>query len=548
MKRSMLAIRFFSFLGPAVSLMSQLVLASSGVQFTARVDQDQISIEDTVALKLTVSVDSNANASEPQFAAPDFQVVNEFNSVSVQYDSARGMQKNQEITVVLRPRSKGNFKISGIQIKVDDQVLTANDINIGVTANGPRGKQSVQSGGRTGGGFGGGSGRIRLMPPGGGAPRRGDDPDSAKVSAFIRAEIDRSAVFKGEQIVVSYYLYHQMKVFNLQVEKFPVLSGFLREDLEMPIMGQRLESEAVTIKNEPYQRSLLARYAAYPLQEGKLDIDSMTLRYNYYSSPRNSLVDDEDPFFSFFQQLSPRAAGAESEHLNVQVLPLPEMGRPSSFVGGVGDFTVNSAVNKYEVKANEAVSFVLKVEGRGNVASIQEPKTVWPNGIEMYESKGKSQIDRGGVGRKLFEFLLIPRATGKIQLPAVEVGFFDPIKKQYYTKSTAPIDLTVTESAAGNGMTTTTAPVNGATSSVASSISATPSPSSSPKSAISTPPAVSNPDEPRGLKPLYVHPAVEGGQSPIWRLLYLACSAGLALLIALVGQGLFSEKASRSRP
>ena len=105
-------------------------------------------------------------------------------------------------------------------------------------------------------------------------------------------------------------------------------------------MSQRLDSEAVTLKGEPYERTLLARYAAYPIQDGKLDIDSMSLKFNYFQKSSRGLFGNDDPFFSFFPQMAPKVAAGKSDLLSISVVPLPEAGKPSSFSGGVGRFTV----------------------------------------------------------------------------------------------------------------------------------------------------------------------------------------------------------------
>ena len=156
---------------------------------------------------------------------------------------------------------------------------------------------------------------------------------------------DKTKAYKGEQIIVSYYLYRRVRVFNIQVDKFPILNGFLREDLEMPVLGQRLDTERVVLDGVPYERSLLMRYAAYPLQEGKLQIDSTSLKYAYY--PGSESTDDEDPFMGFFRQMQPQQGQERSEQVPIEVLPLPEEGKPNSFTGGVGDFSLVAAVDKY---------------------------------------------------------------------------------------------------------------------------------------------------------------------------------------------------------
>src|SRR5437016_3466170 len=90
---------------------------ADGVQFRASVDRNQIALQDAVNLKLVVTSDSNSGFSEPQFSAPDFQVIDSFSGTSVQssYDSSVGRfetVRKQEVTKVLQPVRTGNFTIS----------------------------------------------------------------------------------------------------------------------------------------------------------------------------------------------------------------------------------------------------------------------------------------------------------------------------------------------------------------------------------------------------------------------------------------------------
>jgi len=403
--------------------------------FTATVDREQISLDESVSLKLSVHTDGRNAASSPQFNAPDFEVVNEYSQTFVEsyYENGRfGTRNTQSLTKILKPMKQGTLRITGLRVLVGGQVQTAPDILVQVTGAGagtppPRG-------------YGGGG--IGLRGAGKRLPGTG---------VMIRAEINKDRAVKGEQVIVSYYLYRRVRVANISVDKFPTLNGFLREDLEMPVMGTRLDSERVVVDGVAYEKSLLVRYAAYPLQEGKLKVDPMAIKYNYFASNGNGF-DDEDPFFSLFQQMAPRSGRSQSEPLSVEVAALPEEGRPQSFVGGVGDFNVTVAVDKYDVRANEAVTLTVKVDGRGNVASIKEPRAKWPESVELYDSKGRAQSGKAGVGDKIFEYLLIPRVPGGLTLPALEFGFFDPVQKKYYTKTTEEIRINVGEPAPGTAL------------------------------------------------------------------------------------------------
>ncbi len=418
------------------------------VQFSVTVDRTQIGEDETVSLKFSVRVDGTSNTAEPQFSAPHFEEVNRYSGVFVEsyYENGNfGVRNNRQFTRVLRPLKTGSLVISGIQVSVGGKAHKSNPITIHV-------------------GGGGAGTPIPRNYGGSGIGLRGAGKKDPGRNFFVRAEIDKDRAYKGEQVIVSYSLYRRVRVFNIQVEKYPVLDGFLREDLEIPVLGQRLESEQVMLDGVPYERALLARYAAYPLKEGrdgKVKIDSMGIKASY--SPGSDLTDDAmDPFATFFQQIAPRTNSVRSESISLEVLPLPTEGRPASFSGGVGDFTVTSGVDKYSVRANEALSLTVKVEGQGNVASISEPKVAWPEGVEVFEVKAKAKSGKGGVGEKIFEFTLIPRQPGKFAVPKMEFGFFSPSKREYFTRAIDSIEIEVLQSGAAENLAAQNGVQNGA--------------------------------------------------------------------------------------
>ncbi|MBC7690370.1 MAG: protein BatD [Methylotenera sp.] len=405
------------------------------VQFTAKIDRKEITLDDSVSVKFSIQSDGKLTIGKPRYSAPGFELVNEYSGTYVEsyYVNGRfGVKHNQEYTYILRPVKTGTFTIGDLEVRVGSRTLKAPPITV-----------FVRSGG------------AATPPPknygGGGAGLRGSGKRVSNLPFFVRAEMDQQKIYKGQQVIVSYYLYQRARTFNLQVDKYPVLTGFLREDLEMPILQGRLDSEAVVLDGVAYQRALMVRYAAYPLKEGKLTIDSMSVKANYYA-PRQGLGDDEDPFTQFFQQMAPQASNSQSDPLILEVLPLPTDGRPADFSGGVGDYNLTASVDKSEVRANEPVSFLVKLEGKGNLATIEEPKLNLPANVELYESKGQTKNGQGGIGEKIFELLLIPRAQGQVTLPSVEMSFFDPLQAKYVKKSTSPILLNVLEGAPGSNV------------------------------------------------------------------------------------------------
>ncbi len=422
--------------------------AQAQVTFSAEVDRQEIAADDSLSLKLKVEIEGSQEGTgsiDPSYTAPDFEEINQYHSSFIQSVFNNGkisLKSTKQVTKVLRPKRVGTFKIEELKVVVNGRTYTALPVSIRVLAAG-QGAQPPRAGpgSQLGGGYG--------LP--------GTQKGTQGLDYFMRAELSKSKVVEGEQVVVSYYLYRRVSIFNKEVSKYPIFEGFLREDLDLPVLQNRDESETVVVGGIPYRKELLARYAAYPLRDGKLSIDSMSLKFNYYNQRNSKSGDAEDgfgndPFFRFFQPMTPKAAKIQSDVIQLEVMSLPEQDKPASFTGAVGVFDIVGAVDRYSVKANEALTLTLKIEGRGNINAFKEPKINLPDSVEVYESKSKARTSKAGVGEKIFETLLIPREVGKHAIPPIEISYFDSDQRKYVVKNTAAIELTVAPGVGGVGL------------------------------------------------------------------------------------------------
>ncbi len=423
--------KFFPLL-TVTTVLLQSTLALAEVSFSARLDRDEIAEDESVSLKLSLESEGIARLQgDPRYSAPDFELVSEYPSQNFEtvYDNGRfSMKSTMTYTYVLRPKRRGNFKIDGIEVVAEGATYRAPALPIRVVAGGggtppPRG-------------YGGGVG-LR------GAAKR---PAQQGVGFFVRAEVDKAQAYKGERLVVSYYLYTRVRVYNVKGEKYPALSGFLREELEMPIVQPNTGSrpDQVVLAGVPYERILLVRYAAYPLREGKLPLDPIGVQVDYFSQGSSGVFDEDDPFAGFFNQMMPRKGSSSSETLTVDVLPLPTEGKPANFTGGIGQFEAVAGVDRAEVKTGEPLTFSIKVEGQGNLTSFDAPKPQWPEGVRVYEATSRITGGKSGAGQKTFDYVLVFRKPGDAVLPPVEFSHFDPVQKKYVTLTTSQQRVSVT--------------------------------------------------------------------------------------------------------
>ncbi len=149
----------------------------------------------------------------------------------------------------------------------------------------------------------------------------------------------------------------------------------------------------------------------------------------------------DDPFFNSAQAVQKEL---KTNSLSVNVKPLPPA--PEGFGGGVGNFTVKAESDLTQVRANEAITYRVTVQGSGNLMLLETPQINFPPVFDVYEPRVIDNIKRGddGIsGSRTFEWVLIPQSKGNYEIPALEYIYFNPAQKQYVTRRCPAIAITV---------------------------------------------------------------------------------------------------------
>ena len=149
-------------------------------------------------------------------------------------------------------------------------------------------------------------------------------------------------------------------------------------------------------QGRPYQ-IIEVRYLVTPQKAGNYTLTPTRMDLTVFTPqnrPRRGIFDD--PFFG--QRSSGRPATLTSEALALQVLPLPQEGRPADFGGLVGSFTLEATVEPQQLKAGESVTLTATVRGRGNVKRMPELKIPPLDGLKVYADQPvlKDETDGGG--------------------------------------------------------------------------------------------------------------------------------------------------------
>ncbi len=254
---------------------------------------------------------------------------------------------------------------------------------------------------------------------------------------FITATVNKSNVYEQEALLLTYKVYFAVNLRELEI-KMPELKGFHSQEIELKRGQPTLEH----YNGRNYQSLVWSQYVLYPQQTGKLEIPSID--FDATIGVRRNI----DPFDAFFNGVSSYVdvrKTISTPKLIVNVNPLPS-GKPTNFSGAVGDFSMKTSINPTSLKANEAVTLKIEIKGTGNLKLIDIPEVKFPQDFETYDPKVINQFSltkQGQSGKKIFEYLVIPRHAGEYIIPSIEFPYFDIESKSYKTLSSDSYELKV---------------------------------------------------------------------------------------------------------
>lgn len=251
---------------------------------------------------------------------------------------------------------------------------------------------------------------------------------------FIRATLDKQRVKQGEPVAVTYKLYTRLQVSGYDIAKAPVYQGFWAEEIEQ---SKQPSVTTEMFEGKQFRVAIIRKTALFPTQSGRLSISPLEVRCAFQMQSKKKSNDPFDSFFNdpFFSRLQTVEQEFRSNPLTVTVDPLPG-NVPAGFTGAVGRFSLNTTVDKREVKTGDPITLRLTITGTGNVKLLTPPTLDLPADFEAYEPKISEEITReGGVigGKKTAEYLVIPRNAGSRVIEPVVFSFFDLSKNAYST-------------------------------------------------------------------------------------------------------------------
>ncbi len=396
-----------------LNILFSFILFSQDATFVASVDNNSPQVGEQMTLTFTFSGSGGKNFHQPDLN--NFFVLGGPNqSTNMQFVNGV-VSSSFTITYQIQARSEGKFTIGSATIEAGGKQYSSNNIEIEV--------------------------RKSIQKPA--SPQTGSTTLSSE-NLFLRATIDKSKVYVGEQITIVYKIYTRLRISNYSIKAFPATSGFWVEEIPQT---QQIQLINEVVNGVQYQVGELKRIALFPTQSGILEVKPFEITCQVQVQSRRKTNDPFDIFNDpFFNTMQTQNVQIKSNSVKINSISLPLVNVPKSFSGAVGNYQMNIITSKTKTETNEAITLRMKINGTGNVKLIETPELKLSNEFELYAPKVNDNINTQSnpiTGTKMVEWLLIPRFPGDKKIPAYAWSYFNPSQNKYVTISSSEISLTI---------------------------------------------------------------------------------------------------------
>ncbi len=367
----------------------------------ASVDKDQVAFGDYFQLTFTFEGSQGGK----NFRPPAF---NNFMVLSGPSQSTRmqiingAVSSSISYSYILQPRDEGKFTIGSASIEAEGKRYQSQPITIDVVKGTAQPK----------------SDRTENESP--------DVRSQIGNNLMIKAIVDRTKVYQGEQITVSYKVYTRVQILSYSIAKSPAFTGFWSEDLEIP---KQIQTTNEMVNGKEYAVGLLRKLALFPQQSGTLSLDPMEIEVTVPMRKQS-----HDFFENFFDNSTPVKYKTSTGPVTITVQPLPSDKIPAGFNGAVGLYQMETHLDKQDVKTNDAVTLRVNISGQGNLKLLEPPTISFPADLETFDPKISNSLSTQGnriAGSRTFEYLLIPRHSGDQKIPSFSFSYFDTVKQKF---------------------------------------------------------------------------------------------------------------------
>lgn len=365
---------------------------ASAQDVEARLDRSRIALGETTNLRVTVR--GAGDARPPVFDLPDgIQQVTSGRQQSFSWVNGRASAET-EFQFELMGEREGTYSIGPILVSVGSKSFRSGQLSLTVVA---------------------------------ALPTTGDAAgDQGGVPAWLNAEIRPVNPYVGQELMLRVRLMQRVGFAEDPQYVPPPTTGFWSDRPTAPESYYAQDRAGRVLVTETHTR-------LYPLAVGEATIGEATAVV---------VLEDDNPL-AFLG--GGRQRLLKSREIPVHVRPLPP-GAPAGFSGAVGTFQLSWTADRARTSRDVPITVRLDVRGKGNLPLVRTPP-LSGNDFEVFASTVEDSLGppgNVGPGRKRFQWTLLPRHEGSLDVPSPEFSWFDPGAASYRRAPVSTVHLEVT--------------------------------------------------------------------------------------------------------
>ncbi len=188
-----------------------------------------------------------------------------------------------------------------------------------------------------------------------------------------------------------------------------------------------IHPKMVTIDNKRYKQYKIFQATYFPLNTQTVKFPSVSLKMVKYK------IAKEPSFFGNNRVEDFKTFHSEPKEVKVKELPP----HPLKDVVAVGNFKLAETVSKKKVNTGESFNYTFRINGEGNISSINAPEMPASARCDFYAPTVRQSINRVNnkvSGSKTFNYYAVPTAAGEVKMgDYFSWVYFNPTLHKYDT-------------------------------------------------------------------------------------------------------------------
>ncbi|MGB3083692.1 MAG: BatD family protein [Saprospiraceae bacterium] len=356
-------------------------ILASQVRFETSIDAESVLQGSTFQISFELKNAQGTNFRPPDFSP--FQIVSG-PSRSMQTSIINGaMRSSVGFVYVLTCNQVGTFLIKEASIQVQGKTLYTKPVSIKIV-------KAMQS-------------------------------SKASADVIIQASLDKTEVFLGEQLTLSYKLYTRVNIENIELGSKPSLDAF--QDQAVNMLNNPVRREI--FNGREYTTKILSKTVLYPIKTGTYILDPTVYRI---------VKGEDDPFgFGMPSLFNAQVENIVTNELRIKIKELP-VPVPDNFSGAVGDMSFQATGLLAEYSMNDAIHLKIQIHGNGNFNTIKSNFIQKDSSFEISDTKSGDIIkvtdEPAMTNTRMYNFLLVPKKPGAFIL-CPGFCYFNPALKKF---------------------------------------------------------------------------------------------------------------------